>query len=154
MLDACEWRFGRVKRYTMGLRAHADAMAPNNDPLPIHIRGWSCQLVHGLYRSHGHIFHNSVLLPPHISYYSLPGLRFEVTTMWDSDIPPKPMTPSSSMYPICFYLCLRVGDSCQLFSIGNAQKQSCGRDILAAVTEYYDMRLHWPNCCLTRAISR
>ena len=52
-----------VKRNTLGLRVHPDAMAPNNNPLPIHLRSGSCQLVHNLNRPCGYLYHNSFLLP-------------------------------------------------------------------------------------------
>lgn len=101
---------GRAKRNTMGLRAHPDATAPNNNPLPIHLRSWSCQLVHNLYGPRGHLFHNSVLLL-HISRYPLPDLRFEVPTQFGVVIiSPKPITPSSCI-PFAF-ASVWGGDSC------------------------------------------
>ncbi|KAK3489101.1 uncharacterized protein B0T23DRAFT_193116 [Neurospora hispaniola] len=77
MLHACGWRFWEAKRNTMKLRVHPDAMVPNNNPLPTHLYGRNCQLVHNQIRPRGHNFQNSFSLP-HISRDSLFGLPFEV----------------------------------------------------------------------------
>lgn len=106
MLHACGWRFWEAKRNTMRLRVRPDAMVPNNNPLPIHLYGRNCQLVHNQTRPRGQNFQNSFSLS-HISRDSLPGLHFEV--------PIEPLGQFALVYRGCIHLQFGIVDISHMF---------------------------------------